>query len=80
MFCAASTSVLMLSFARVLQGLGGGGLMTLSQALIAEAVPPRQRGRYQGYLSGMYAAAATFGPGGRRLADRSITAGRRCSW
>ncbi|HTW68845.1 MAG TPA: MFS transporter [Acetobacteraceae bacterium] len=62
LFCAASTSVLMLSFARVLQGLGGGGLMTLSQALIAEAVPPRQRGRYQGYLSGMYAAAATFGP------------------
>ena len=62
LFCAASTSVLMLSFARLLQGLGGGGLMTLSQALIAEAVPPRQRGRYQGYLSGMYAAAATFGP------------------
>ena len=62
LFCAPSTGVLMLSFARVLQGLGGGGLMTLSQALIAEAVPPRQRGRYQGYLSGMYAAAATFGP------------------
>ncbi|HUB11449.1 MAG TPA: MFS transporter [Acetobacteraceae bacterium] len=62
LLCAAATSVLMLSFARVLQGLGGGGLMTLSQALIAEAVPPRQRGRYQGYLSGMYATAATFGP------------------
>jgi EmrB/QacA subfamily drug resistance transporter len=62
LFCAASTSVLMLSFARLLQGMGGGGLMTLSQALIAEAVPPRQRGKYQGYLSGMYAAAATFGP------------------
>jgi EmrB/QacA subfamily drug resistance transporter len=62
LLCAISGSVLMLSFARVLQGLGGGGLMTLSQALIAEAVPPRQRGRYQGYLSGMYAAAATFGP------------------
>jgi EmrB/QacA subfamily drug resistance transporter len=62
LLCAAATSVLMLSFARLLQGLGGGGLMTLSQALIAEAVPPRQRGRYQGYLSGMYASAATFGP------------------
>ena len=36
--------------------------MTLSQALIAEAVPPRQRGKYQGYLSGMYATAAMFGP------------------
>ncbi|HVY13578.1 MAG TPA: MFS transporter, partial [Rhodopila sp.] len=60
--CALSTSILMLTAARLLQGAGGGGLMTLSQALIAEAVPPRQRGKYQGYLSGMYATAATFGP------------------
>jgi EmrB/QacA subfamily drug resistance transporter len=60
--CAVSSSVLMLTGARLLQGIGGGGLMTLSQALIAEAVPPRQRGKYQGYLSGMYASAATFGP------------------
>jgi EmrB/QacA subfamily drug resistance transporter len=62
LFCAVASSVVMLSFARLLQGLGGGGLMTLSQALIAESVPPRQRGKDQGYLSGMYAAAATFGP------------------
>ncbi|MBN8898346.1 MAG: MFS transporter, partial [Rhodospirillales bacterium] len=62
LLCALAGSVLMLTAARVLQGLGGGGLMTLSQALIAESVPPRQRGRYQGYLSGMYATAATFGP------------------
>src|SRR6185437_5600277 len=47
--CAMSTSVIMLTFARLLQGAGSGGLMTLSQALIAEAVPPRQRGKYQGY-------------------------------
>lgn len=60
--CALSTSILMLTAARLLQGAGGGGLMTLSQALIAEAVPPRERGRYQGYLSGMYASASTFGP------------------
>jgi MFS family permease len=60
--CALSGSILALTAARLLQGAGGGGLMTLSQALIAEAVPPRQRGRYQGYLSGMYASAATFGP------------------
>ena len=60
--CALSNSILMLTAARVLQGAGSGGLMTLSQALIAEAVPPRQRGKYQGYLSGMYASASTFGP------------------
>src|SRR3954468_13897449 len=60
--CALSQSILQLTASRLLQGAGGGGLMTLSQALIAEAVPPRQRGKYQGYLSGMYATAATFGP------------------
>jgi EmrB/QacA subfamily drug resistance transporter len=62
LFCALSTNVLMLSAARVLQGLGGGGLMTLSQALVGEAVPPRQRGRFQGYLASVYMCASTFGP------------------
>jgi len=60
--CALSTSVEMLAFARVLQGLGGGGLMTLSQALIGEAVPPRERARYQGYLAGVAISSSTFGP------------------
>jgi EmrB/QacA subfamily drug resistance transporter len=60
--CALSGSILMLTLSRLLQGVGGGGLMTLSQALIAESVPARERGKYQGYLSGMYASAATFGP------------------
>jgi EmrB/QacA subfamily drug resistance transporter len=60
--CSTSGSIMMLTYARLLQGAGGGGLMTLSQALIAESVPPRERGKYQGYLSGMYASAATFGP------------------
>jgi EmrB/QacA subfamily drug resistance transporter len=62
LLCALSGSILMLTLARLLQGVGGGGLMTLSQALIAESVPPRERGKYQGYLSGMFASAATFGP------------------
>jgi EmrB/QacA subfamily drug resistance transporter len=60
--CAASTSVEMLALARVLQGLGGGGLMTLSQALIGEAVPPRERARYQGYLAGVMVTSSVFGP------------------
>ncbi|WP_428538367.1 MFS transporter [Rhodopila sp.] len=62
LLCAMAPSILLLTLARLLQGAGGGGLMTLSQALIAEAVPPRERGKYQGYLSGMFASAATFGP------------------
>ena len=60
--CAVSTSVEMLTAARVLQGLGGGGLMTLSQALIGETIPPRERARYQGYLAGVMVTSSTFGP------------------
>jgi EmrB/QacA subfamily drug resistance transporter len=61
-FCALSVSLPMLVLGRLLQGLGGGGLMTLSQALIGERVPPRQRGHFQGYLAGVIVFASTFGP------------------
>jgi EmrB/QacA subfamily drug resistance transporter len=60
--CALSTSVEMLTVMRVLQGLGGGGLMTLSQALVGEAIPPRERARYQGYLATVAVTANAFGP------------------
>jgi EmrB/QacA subfamily drug resistance transporter len=60
--CAAAQSVLTLVLARVAQGLGGGGLMTLSQALIGETVPPRERARYQGYLAAVVVCSSTFGP------------------
>ena len=60
--CALSPSIGFLTAARVLQGLGGGGLMTLSQALVGETIPPRERGRYQGYLAGVSVASSTFGP------------------
>jgi EmrB/QacA subfamily drug resistance transporter len=60
--CALAPDIEFLTAARVLQGFGGGGLMTLSQALIGEAIPPRQRGRYQGYLAGVSVSSSTFGP------------------
>ena len=62
LLCAASPTIELLTFARLLQGLGGGGLMTLSQALIGEAIPPRERARYQGYLAAVAVCANTFGP------------------
>jgi EmrB/QacA subfamily drug resistance transporter len=60
--CSLATSLSMLIVARTLQGMGGGGLMTLSQALISEQVPPRERGRYQGYFAGLFAVSSTLGP------------------
>jgi EmrB/QacA subfamily drug resistance transporter len=60
--CAACRTIELLTVARVLQGLGGGGLMTLSQALVGEAIPPRERARYQGYLAAVAVTANTFGP------------------
>ncbi len=62
LLCAASTTIIFLTLARLLQGLGGGGLMTLSQALVGEAFPPRERARYQGYLAAVAVCANTFGP------------------
>jgi EmrB/QacA subfamily drug resistance transporter len=60
--CIAAPSIIWLTVARVLQGLGGGGLMTLSQALVGEVVPPRERGRYQGYMASVFVSSSTFGP------------------
>jgi EmrB/QacA subfamily drug resistance transporter len=60
--CALCTSIETLTAARILQGLGGGGLMTLSQALVGEAIPPRERARYQGYLAAVGVSANAFGP------------------
>jgi len=60
--CALAPNIELLTAFRVLQGFGGGGLMTLSQALIGEAIPPRERGRYQGYLAGIAVSSNTFGP------------------
>ena len=61
LLCAASPTIELLTLARIVQGLGGGGLVTLSQALIGEAMPPRERARYQGYLAAVAVGANTFG-------------------
>ena len=47
---------------RGLQGLGAGGLMVLAMTIIGDVVPPRQRGRYQGYMGAVFALASVVGP------------------
>jgi EmrB/QacA subfamily drug resistance transporter len=47
---------------RALQGLGAGGLIVLAQAIIADVVSPRERGRYQGYFGATFGAAMLVGP------------------
>lgn len=57
-----STGMPVLIAARAVQGLGGGGLIILSQTVIADIVPPRQRGSYIGIISGSFAVASVLGP------------------
>jgi MFS family permease len=51
-----------LILARGLQGLGGGGLIALAQTIIADIVPPRERGRYQVYFASVFVTSSLLGP------------------
>jgi EmrB/QacA subfamily drug resistance transporter len=60
--CALAPSMTMLAFARALQGMGGGGLISTSQTIIADLIPPRERTRVQGYFASVFALASVAGP------------------
>ena len=59
---ALSPNLFTLIGARAVQGIGGGGLFALSQILIGDMLPPRERGRYSAWISGMWAVAGIAGP------------------
>ena len=60
--CALATGFWQFVTFRALQGLGGGGLMILSQAIIADIVPASERGKYMGPLGGIFGLSAVAGP------------------
>lgn len=60
--CAFAPSFWTFVVFRAIQGLGGGGLMILSQAIIADIVPANERGKYLGPLGGIFGLSAVGGP------------------
>lgn len=52
----------MLIIGRAVQGLGGGGLMALALAIIGDVIPPRERGKYQGYFGAVFGVSSVAGP------------------
>ncbi|PYD63586.1 MFS transporter [Gluconacetobacter entanii] len=62
LLCGMAQGMWELILFRGLQGVGAGGLMTLSQTVIGDMVTPQQRGRYQGLFTGAFAVSSVTGP------------------
>ncbi len=47
---------------RAVQGVGAGGLISLAMAIVGDVIPPRERGRYQGYFGAVFGVSTVLGP------------------
>ena len=62
MICGLSVNMGMLISGRLISGLGGGGLIILSQATLSDVVPPRKLGTYMGVIGAVFAVSNVLGP------------------
>ena len=60
--CGVAQNMTELIAFRALQGLGGGGLMVVTLAVVGDIIPPRERGRYQGYFGAVFGISTVVGP------------------
>lgn len=60
--CGMAQNMPQLIAFRALQGLGGGGLIVLSMAIVGDIVSPRERGKYQGLFGAVFGASSVLGP------------------
>jgi EmrB/QacA subfamily drug resistance transporter len=60
--CGAAQNMWELVIFRAVQGVGAGGLFPLTLAMVGMIIPPRDRGRYQGLIGSVFAAASIIGP------------------
>lgn len=62
LLCGMADSIYQLAAFRAVQGLGGGGLMSLGLTIVADMVPARERSRYQGFFMAVFGIASVVGP------------------
>jgi EmrB/QacA subfamily drug resistance transporter len=60
--CGIAQNMLQLIIFRALEGAGGGGLIVITIAVIGDLIPPRERGRYQGFFGAVFGVATIVGP------------------
>jgi EmrB/QacA subfamily drug resistance transporter len=60
--CGAATSMTALVWFRAIQGMGAGGIFTLTMTIMGDILSPRERGKYQGFMMSVFAASTVSGP------------------
>jgi EmrB/QacA subfamily drug resistance transporter len=60
--CGLAQNMASLITFRAIQGIGAGGVISLAMAVLGDVVPPRERGRYQGYMQAFMSAASVVAP------------------